>query len=55
MDELEISELFKALKDGKATLLNKTTGDRAELTCEFSERQQKMLLAGGLLKYTKGN
>ncbi len=55
MDELEISGLFKALEAGEATLTNKTTGDKIALSCEFSERQQKMLLAGGLLKYTKGN
>ena len=29
-------------------------GESFELICEFSERQQKMLIAGGLLKYTKG-
>ncbi len=53
-DELEISGLFEALKSGCAILTDKTTGDEFELSCEFSDRQQKMLLAGGLLKYTKG-
>ena len=53
-DELEISGLFDALKNGCAILTDKTTGDKFSLSCEFSERQQKMLLAGGLLKYTKG-
>ena len=52
-DVLEISGLFDALKNGKATLTDKTTGEKFELSCEFSDRQQKMLLAGGLLKYTK--
>ncbi|MBR6632932.1 MAG: aconitate hydratase [Clostridia bacterium] len=53
-DSLEIDGLFEALKTGSATLKNTTTGESFELSCEFSERQQKMLLAGGLLKYTKG-
>ncbi len=52
-DSLEIDGLFDALKNGSATLKNTTTGESCELICEFSDRQQKMLLAGGLLKYTK--
>ncbi len=54
-DKLEISSLFKALESGNAELKNITTGDTYFLSCEFSDRQQKMLLAGGLLKYTKNN
>ena len=53
-DSLEIDGLFEAVKTGCATLKNTTTGESFELVCEFSERQQKMLMAGGLLKYTKG-
>ncbi len=53
-DELEITGLFEAIKIGNATLKNKTTGESFELICDFSKRQQDMLLAGGLLKYTKG-
>ncbi len=53
-DILEIDGLFTALKTGKAVMKNVTKGESYELVCEFSDRQQKMLLAGGLLKYTKG-
>ena len=53
-DSLEIDGLFEAVKTGSAVLKDTTTGESFELTCEFSERQQKMLMAGGLLKYTKG-
>jgi aconitate hydratase len=54
-DELEISGIYAAFESGIATLTDKTTGKAFELVCEFSERQRDMLLAGGLLKYTKGN
>ena len=53
-DSLVIYGLFEAVKTGSAVLKNTTTGESFELSCEFSERQQKMLIAGGLLKYTKG-
>ena len=54
-DELEIGGIYAAFESGIATLTDKTTGEKFELVCEFSERQRDMLLAGGLLKYTKGN
>ncbi len=54
-DELEIGGIYDAFNTGVATLTDKTTGEKFELVCEFSERQRDMLLAGGLLKYTKGN
>ncbi len=53
-DSLEIDGLFDALKSGNALLKNVTKNESYELSCQFSDRQQKMLLAGGLLKYTKG-
>ncbi len=53
-DELELSGLFKGIEDGTVILTDKTTGEKFELACEFSLRQRQMLLAGGLLKYTKG-
>ena len=51
-DELELCGLLDAIKTGNVTLKDKTTGDEIALTCDFSERQIDMLLAGGLLKYT---
>jgi len=53
-DSLEIEGLFDALKSGKAILKNLTKNEHYELVCDFSERQQTKLIAGGLLKFTKG-
>jgi len=53
-DDLRIEGLFAAIENGKATLVNATTGDRIDLICEFSARQTAILRAGGLLPYTKG-
>ena len=43
-----------ALRAGKHVMCEKPVTVSYELSCEFSHRQQKMLKAGGLLKYTKG-
>ena len=51
---LDVEELPRIERSGNATLIDKTTGEKFELVCDFSLRQQEMLLAGGLLKYTKG-
>ncbi|MBO5897711.1 MAG: aconitate hydratase, partial [Clostridia bacterium] len=53
-DELELCGLLDAIKTGNVTLKDKTSGAEIALTCDFSERQIDMLLAGGLLKYTAG-
>ena len=52
-DTLEIDGLHDALKTGAATLTDNTRGVRVPLVCEFTERQRGMLMAGGLLPYTK--
>ncbi len=52
-DALELIGLNEAIVSGEATLLNKTTGESIKLCGSFSERQQAMLKAGGLLKYTR--
>ena len=50
---------FQNLKDGiatgKVTMTDETTGKQILLTGEFTERQQQILLCGGLLNYTKEN
>ena len=50
---------FKNLKDGiatgKVTMTDEATGKEILLTGEFTERQQHILLCGGLLNYTKEN
>ncbi|MBP1563306.1 MAG: aconitate hydratase [Oscillospiraceae bacterium] len=40
--------------DGKIIVENKTKGESYEVKCELSERGKGMMLAGGLLNYTKG-
>ena len=54
-DELELVGLYEGLKSGKITLIDKTKNIEIACVGEFSDRQQKILLAGGLLKYTKGD
>ncbi len=53
-DDLELNGLWDAIKTGEVTLTDKTNGAKIQLTCDFSQRQMDMLLAGGLLKYTAG-
>ncbi len=53
-DELVINDVFSALENGKATVLNKTNGKTFEVVYKFSSRQIDILKAGGLLAYTKG-
>ncbi len=40
---------------GKVTLVNKTKNKTVTLSCQASDRQREMLLAGGLLNYTREN
>lgn len=51
-DELEIRGLH-ALNSGELTLINKTAGTAFTVKCSFTERQQSILAAGGLLNYTR--
>ena len=53
-DCIEIENFKKAVAEqSNATLVNKTTGVKAELCLQLSERQRAILLAGGRLNYTK--
>lgn len=53
-DELSLAGIKDAIENGKtAVLLNVTTGDRFELKYELSRRQKDIILAGGLLNYTR--
>jgi aconitate hydratase len=54
-DQLELTGLYDGIKSGKITLINKTKNIEISCVGVFSERQQKILLAGGLLKFTKGD
>lgn len=53
-DELELNGIRAAIENaGSVQLTNKTKGETYELAYELSDRQRDMLLAGGLLNYTR--
>ena len=52
-DKLKLVNVFKGLQSGRFTLLDETTGDTIPLTGHFTDRQQAILRAGGLLDYTR--
>lgn len=53
-DELCLSDIRNSIANGTAvTLKNVTTGETYELEYQLSERQRDILLAGGLLDYTR--
>ena len=52
-DKLSLSNVFDGMDKGVITLKNETIGAEIELVCEFTDRQKKILKAGGLLAYTK--
>lgn len=55
-DILELPDIRKAIENGtKITVKNTTKGAEYEVTCELSERGKGMILAGGLLNFTKHN
>ena len=54
-DSLVLSDIFEGLEKGRIVMTDNTTGEKIELSCEFSERQIGILKAGGLLPYTKNN
>ena len=52
-DKLKLVNVFKGLQSGQFTLLDETTGDTIPLAGHFTDRQQAILRAGGLLDYTR--
>ena len=55
-DELELPNVRAAIANGEnATMINKTKNETYELTYDLSARQREMILAGGLLNYTREN
>lgn len=56
MDELTLPDIRNRIENGSEIILkNETTGETFELTSVLSERQRHILLAGGLLNYTRDN
>lgn len=55
-DVLAVSGLTDAVKNGTDIVLtNKTTGKQIPCICELSERAKEIILAGGLLDFTREN
>ena len=55
-DELSLKGIKNAIINNEpATLLNLTTGEEYEIKYDLSQRQKDIILAGGLLNYTKSN
>jgi len=53
-DELEIPNIKKIIKDGKTVVVkNKTKGTELEVDYTLSDRQRRILLAGGTLAFMK--
>jgi aconitate hydratase len=54
-DLLELPGIAEAIRAGKSefALVNKTTGEQYKVLCELSERNRAIMLAGGLLDYTR--
>ena len=54
-DELALPNVRKMIEAGKTTLLliNRTQGKEIPVLCELSGRTKDIILAGGLLDYTR--
>lgn len=53
-DDIVIENLISAVNgDGRAIVKNNTTGDEIPVLCELSDRNKEIILAGGLLRYTR--
>ena len=50
---LRIAHISQGMASGKITVTDETTGKTITALCSLTQRQQKILLSGGLLNYTK--
>ncbi len=54
-NKLSIPDLKKAVtKENKLEIINKSNGKKITVNIDLTERQRKIVLAGGLLNFTKG-
>ena len=51
--QLYISDIENGMKSGKLNVADQITGYHFTVNCDLTERQQAILMAGGLLNYTK--
>ena len=55
-DMLEMPNVKKEIEEGKnITVVNKTNGAEIEAVCELTDRTRAIIIAGGLLDFTKEN
>ncbi len=55
-DQLELPNVKQEINDGKnITVVNKTNGESIEAVCELTDRTKAIIIAGGLLDFTKEN
>ncbi len=52
---LTLENIASGMDAGCVHLINQTTGKDIQLNCSFTKRQKEILMAGGLLNYTKEN
>ncbi len=51
--DLSIDNIISGMESGKLTVTDRTTGNTFNVLCSLTQRQRAILLAGGLLNYTK--
>ena len=51
--KLIIGDIYVGMNSGKIILTDEASGKQIPCLCSFTERQQAILKAGGLLNYTK--
>ena len=51
--KLHLSNILKGMAEGTLYLTDENTGRQIPLNCELTQRQRDIVLAGGLLNYTK--
>ena len=51
--DLQITGIVSGMAEGKLTVTDRTSGNTFNVLCSLTERQRAILLAGGLLNYTK--
>lgn len=51
--QLRLTDIPKGMAQGKLTVTDAVTGRSFRVRCDLTRRQQKILLCGGLLNYTK--
>ena len=53
--KLRLSDIGSGMQTGTITLTDETTGTTIALACDLTKRQADIVIAGGLLNYTKEN